>query len=75
MVKDTIHWLNRKAALMANGRCPYLALVRARRLETTEADMLRCYPNLRAEDLANAWAYYRAHKDEIDHQIEENEAA
>ena len=56
-------------------RIPVWVLVRARRLGTTEADMLRCYPTLRAEDLANAWAYYRAHRDEIDHQIEENEAA
>ncbi|OGP88743.1 MAG: hypothetical protein A2157_07030 [Deltaproteobacteria bacterium RBG_16_47_11] len=55
-------------------RIPVWVLVRARHLETTEADILRCYPSLRAEDLANAWAYYRAHKDEIDRQIEENEA-
>lgn len=56
-------------------RIPIWVLVRARLLGTTEADMLRCYPNLRAEDLANAWAYYRAHRDEIDRQIEENEVA
>jgi uncharacterized protein (DUF433 family) len=56
-------------------RIPVWILVRARRLGTTEADMLHCYPNLRAEDLANAWAYYRAHRGEIDRQIEENEAA
>jgi hypothetical protein len=30
---------------------------------------------LRAEDLANAWAYYRLHKAEIEHQIVENETA
>ena len=56
-------------------RIPVWILVQARRLGTTEADMLRCYPNLRAEDLANAWAYYRAHRDEIDCQIDEHEAA
>ncbi len=44
-------------------------------LGTSEADLLRCYPTLRAEDLANAWAYYRSHKQEIDLQIRENEAA
>ncbi len=33
----------------------------------------QCYPALRAEDLANAWAYYRAHRDEIEQQILENE--
>ncbi len=32
------------------------------------------YPTLRAEDLANAWAYVRAHPDQISGQIETNEA-
>jgi hypothetical protein len=30
---------------------------------------------LRAVDLANAWAYVRAHWDEIEQQIRANEAA
>jgi hypothetical protein len=30
---------------------------------------------LRAEDLANAWAYERSHRKEIDAQIHSNEAA
>jgi uncharacterized protein (DUF433 family) len=54
-------------------RIPVWVLVRARELETSEADLLRAYPTLRAEDLANAWAYARAHKDEIAQQIKENE--
>jgi uncharacterized protein (DUF433 family) len=49
-------------------------LVRARQLGTTEAELLSAYPTLRAEDLANAWAYYRVFKAEIDAQIEENES-
>lgn len=56
-------------------RIPVWVLVRARELGTSEADLLRAYPTLRAEDLANAWAYARAHKDEIEQQIRENEAA
>jgi uncharacterized protein (DUF433 family) len=56
-------------------RIPVWVLVQARLLETSEADLLRCYPTLRAEDLANAWAYYRAHREEIEQQIAENEAA
>jgi len=56
-------------------RIPVWVLEQACRLGTTEAELLRCYPNLRAEDLANAWAYVRAHRDEIDHQIQANEAA
>jgi len=56
-------------------RIPVWVLVRARQVGTTEADLLRSYPTLRAEDLANAWAYYRVHHDEIEQQIRENEEA
>jgi uncharacterized protein (DUF433 family) len=56
-------------------RIPVWVLVQARNLGTSEADLLRCYPTLRAEDLANAWAYYRAHPAEIDQQIHDNEVA
>jgi uncharacterized protein (DUF433 family) len=56
-------------------RIPVWVLVQARRLGVSEADLLRCYPVLRAEDLANAWAYFRAHREEIEQQIAENEAA
>jgi uncharacterized protein (DUF433 family) len=56
-------------------RVPVWVLEQARRLGSSEADILRSYPTLRAEDLANAWAYVRAHKKEIDRQIRENEAA
>jgi len=45
------------------------------RLGTSEADILRSYPSLKAEDLANAWAYVRSHREEINKQIQENEAA
>ncbi|HLF83353.1 MAG TPA: DUF433 domain-containing protein [Blastocatellia bacterium] len=56
-------------------RIPVWVLEQARRLGVSEADLLRSYPTLRAEDLANAWAYVRAHRDEMDEQIRENEAA
>lgn len=56
-------------------RIPVWALVRARQLGATEGDLLRSYPNLHAEDLVHAWGYYRAHRDEIDRQIRDNEAA
>jgi len=36
---------------------------------------LRSYPTLRAEDLANAWAYTRLHREEIEREIAENEAS
>ena len=56
-------------------RIPVWLLVQARRLGTSEADLLASYPTLRAEDLANAWAYERSHRKEIDSQIKANEEA
>ena len=56
-------------------RIPVWLLEQARRLGTSEADLLRAYPTLRAQDLANAWAYVRSHREEIDRQIRENEEA
>ncbi|MCI0710833.1 MAG: DUF433 domain-containing protein [Chloroflexi bacterium] len=56
-------------------RIPVWVLVQSRRLGMSEADILRSYPTLRAEDLANAWAYARLHADEIEQQIRDNETA
>jgi uncharacterized protein (DUF433 family) len=56
-------------------RIPVWLLVQARMLGSSEADILRAFPSLRAEDLINAWAYYDAHHDEIELQIVENETA
>jgi uncharacterized protein (DUF433 family) len=56
-------------------RIPVWLLEQARRLGTSEAEILANYPSLRAEDLVNAWAYVRAHRDEIDRLIEEHESA
>ncbi|MEZ4733792.1 MAG: DUF433 domain-containing protein [Caldilineaceae bacterium] len=54
-------------------RIPVWLLVQARKLGSSEADLLKAYPALRAEDLANAWAYYYGHRQEIEQQIQENE--
>jgi uncharacterized protein (DUF433 family) len=62
-------------ARIAGTRIPVWLLEQARRLGTSEAELLRAYPRLTAEDLANAWAYVRAHRGDIDRQIRENEAA
>lgn len=56
-------------------RIPVWVLVQARRLGVSEAELLQAYPTLRAEDLANAWAYLRSHQKEIEQQIRENEEA
>ena len=56
-------------------RIPVWLLVQARGLGTSEADILHSYPTLTAQDLSNAWAYYRSHCEEIEQQIDEAEAA
>jgi uncharacterized protein (DUF433 family) len=56
-------------------RIPIWILEQARRLGTSESELLHAYPTLRAEDLANAWAYVRSHRQEIEDRIRENEVA
>jgi uncharacterized protein (DUF433 family) len=60
-------------ACVANTRIPVWVLEQARRLGMSDADLLLNYPSLRAEDLANAWAYVRSHREEIDEAIRLNE--
>ena len=56
-------------------RIPVWVLEQGRRLGASEADLLGAYPGLRAQDLANAWAYVQAHRSHIDALISEHEAA
>ena len=63
------------SARIVRTRIPVWVLEQARRLGTSEAELLTAYPTLRAEDLANAWAYVRSHREEIDREIQENEDA
>ena len=56
-------------------RIPVWVLVQARKLGASEANLLNNYTGLSSEDLVNAWGYYRLRRDEIDQQIDENEAA
>ncbi|MBT7064854.1 MAG: DUF433 domain-containing protein [Verrucomicrobia bacterium] len=56
-------------------RIPVWTLVQGRRLGVSESDLLMAYPSLHAEDLAEAWSYYRSHPQDIDAQIEANEQA
>jgi uncharacterized protein (DUF433 family) len=62
-------------ACVVRTRIPVWLLVQARRIGTSDIDILRSYPALRVEDLANAWAYARSHAEEIEQQIRDNEAA
>jgi uncharacterized protein (DUF433 family) len=61
-------------ARLVRTRIPVWLLVRARQLGTSEGELLRAYPTLRAEDLAYAWRYARLHPDEIREAIRKNEA-
>lgn len=56
-------------------RIPVWLLVQLRRLAMSESEILRNYPTLGAEDLANAWSYARQHRAEIEQQITDNETA
>jgi uncharacterized protein (DUF433 family) len=56
-------------------RIPVWLLVRYRQLRMSDADLLKCYPTLQAEDLANAWEYERSHQQAVEQQIVENEKA
>lgn len=56
-------------------RIPVRQLVEARLAGMTESALLAAYPTLTAEDLVNAWHYYRSHGREIDQLIVENQEA
>jgi uncharacterized protein (DUF433 family) len=60
---------------IARTRIPVWLLERARQLGSSEADVLRAFPTLRAQDLVNAWSYVEMHREEIEQQIRENEEA
>ncbi len=54
-------------------RIPVWVLVQSKRLGMSEADILKSYPTLLAEDIVHAWAYEQLHCEEIDWQIAANE--
>lgn len=56
-------------------RIPVWLLESLRRQGASDADLLQAYPHLHAQDLVNAWAYVNVHREEIDRQIAEQDAA
>ena len=52
-------------------RLPVWILEQMRQQGVSEADILRSYPALRAQDLAAAWAYVPVHRAEIEQQMRE----
>ena len=63
------------APRIAGTEVPVWTLELVRRMGSSEADLLRDFPGLRAADLVNAWTYVAAHPEEIDEQIRKNEEA
>ena len=61
------------SARIRKTRIPVWLLENARRLGSSEADLLENYPSLTAKDLANAWDYVELHREEIEREIIDNE--
>lgn len=61
------------AACIRQTRIPVWLLEQARRQNVSEVDILQNYPQLTANDLANAWDYVNAHRTEIEEAIAANE--
>lgn len=61
------------SARIIRTRIPVWVLEQFRRLGTSEADLLKAYPSLRAIDLVAAWQYADSHIEEMDREIRENE--
>lgn len=62
------------AACIRQTRIPVWLLEQARRQGVSEVDLLRNYPQLTAQDLANAWDYVNFYRAEIENAISANEA-
>ena len=60
-------------ARIVRTRIPVWTLETARRQGLTDASILAAFPSLTAEDLANAWAYARAHRETMEREIAANE--
>src|SRR4051812_25873303 len=61
------------SARVIRTRIPVWVLEQFRRLGTSEADLLKSYPSLRAVDLVAAWQYADSHPEDMDREIRENE--
>jgi uncharacterized protein (DUF433 family) len=62
-------------ACIIRTRIPVWTLEGYRRLGWNDERILANYPTLRASDLLNAWAYVRAHPQEVQDAILTNESA
>lgn len=60
-------------ACIRQTRIPVWLLEQMRRQGVSEAEILRNYPGLTAQDLANAWDFVNSYRMEIEAQIQANE--
>lgn len=60
------------SACIIRTRIPVWSIIEYMQLGVGKEQLLQNFPTLRAQDLANAWAYYDANKEEIDAEIREN---
>jgi len=60
------------SARVIRTRLPVWLLESDRRSGSSDAQLLRAYPSLTAEDLASAWHYARSHREEMDREIAAN---
>jgi uncharacterized protein (DUF433 family) len=71
IVKDAVHVGG--DARIAGHRISVWVLEGYRRLGMTDSQLLAAYPSLTPDDLAAAWAYADAHKEEIEQALRENQ--
>ena len=62
------------SACVVGTRITVWGLVESKRIGYSEADLLISYPTISATNLANAWAYAAAFPNEIEAEIEANNA-
>ena len=60
------------SACIIRTRIPVWSIIEYMQMGVGAEKLLKSFPTLRAQDLANAWAYYDANKSEIDLEIKEN---
>ncbi len=60
------------SACIIRTRIPVWSVIEYIQMGVGKERILRNFPTLRAQDLANAWAFYDANKSEIDLEIIEN---
>ena len=60
------------SACIIRTRIPVWSIIEYMQMGIGVDKLLQNFPSLRAQDLANAWAYYEANKSEIDLEIREN---